>query len=128
MSKDKTIYWIATAVVCSVMVFSAINFNLENPVGPMKGAFAHLRLPDYFRIELTTAKVLGVLALLTPGVPFKAKEFAYFGFAITLVSASIAHFSCGDSLLFVVDPLLFLGALITSYVYGEKLRGQKSRA
>jgi hypothetical protein len=121
MTKDKAIYWMATGIVCAVMVFSAINFNLENPVGPMKGAFAHLGFPDYFRIELTVAKALGVLALLIPSIPSKAKEFAYAGFAITLVSASIAHFSSGDPLLFVVDPLLFLGALVTSYVYFNKL-------
>jgi hypothetical protein len=102
------------------MVFSAINFNLANPLGPMKGAFTHLGFPSYFRIELTAAKALGVLALLIPGVPRKAKEFAYVGFAITLISASIAHFSVGDSLLFVLDPLLFLGALITSYVYFDR--------
>ena len=120
MTKDKTIYSIATGIVCSVMVFSAINFNLANPLGPMKGAFTHLGFPSYFRIELTTAKALGVLTLLIPGIPRKAKEFAYFGFAITLISASIAHFSVGDSLPFVVDPLLFLGALITSYVYFNK--------
>jgi len=120
MTKDNIIYTVTTGIVCSVMVFSAINFNLANPVGPMKGAFAHLRLPDYFRIELTVAKALGVLALLVPVVPRKVKEFAYFGFAITLVSASIAHFSVGDSLLFVVDPLLFLGVLIASYVYSNR--------
>ena len=121
MTKDRAIYWIATGIVCAVMVFSAINFNLENPLGPMKGAFGHLGFPDYFRIELTVAKTLGVLALLIPGIPFKAKEFAYAGFAITLISASIAHFSSGDPVLFVVDPLLFLGALVTSYVYFNKL-------
>jgi hypothetical protein len=103
------------------MVFSAINFNLENPLGPMKGAFRHLGYPDYFRIELTVAKALGVLALLIPGIPSKVRDFAYAGFAITLISASIAHFSVGDPLLFVIDPLLFLGALITSYVYFQKL-------
>ena len=120
MTKDKAIYWITTGMVCSVMVFSAINFNLANPVGPMKGAFVHLGFPDYFRIELTVAKVLGVLALLMPGIPSKAREFAYAGFAITLMSASIAHFSVGDPLLFVIDPLLFLGALVTSYAYFNK--------
>jgi hypothetical protein len=121
MNRNKRIYWIATGIVCAVMVYSAINFNLENPLGPMKGAFKHLLLPDYFRIELTTAKVLGVLALLIPGLPIKVREFAYAGFAITLVSAAIAHFSVGDAWFFVVDPLLFLGALITSYVYFLKL-------
>jgi hypothetical protein len=115
--RDSVIYWISTAIVCAVMVFSAINFNLTNPVGPMKGAFVHLGYPDYFRIELTIAKALGVLALLIPGVPRQVKGFAYAGFAITLTSASIAHFSSGDSVMFIVDPLLFLGALAVSYFY-----------
>jgi hypothetical protein len=51
------------------------------------------------------------------------KEFAYFGFAITLVSASIAHFGRGDAslnMLYVIDPLVFLGLLIVSYFYFEK--------
>jgi len=64
MKKDKVIYWTATGIVCSVMVFSAINFNLKNPLGPMKGAFTHLGFPNYFKIELTVAKILGVSALL----------------------------------------------------------------
>src|SRR4249920_2521112 len=38
------------------------------------------------------AKILGVLALLIPSIPARIKEFAYFGFGITLISASIAHF------------------------------------
>src|SRR5262249_38146554 len=98
-----------------------INFNLRNPLGPMKGAFRHLGLPDYFRIELTVAKALGVLALLLPGLPIKVREFAYAGFAITLVSAAIAHFGVGDALLFIVDPLFFLAALVVSYVYFGRL-------
>jgi hypothetical protein len=122
MKKDSVIYWAATGMVCAVMVFSAVNFNLANPIGPMKGAYHHLLLPDYFRIELTIAKVLGVLALLAPHVPVKVREFAYSGFAITLTSASIAHFSVGDSLMFIVDPLIFLGALVVSYVYFNRLQ------
>jgi hypothetical protein len=118
--KDRIVYGIATGLVCAVMAYSAVNFNLKNPLGPMKGAFRHLGYPDYFRIELTAAKALGVLALLLPGLPRKVREFAYAGFAITLVSAAIAHFSVGDAWFFVVDPLFFLGALVTSYVYFEK--------
>jgi DoxX-like family len=121
MRGAKAIYWTTTGIVCSVMVFSAINFNLKNPFGPMKGAFVHLGFPSYFRIELTVAKALGVLALLLPSVPRKIKEFAYSGFAITLISASIAHFSVGDGILFVIDPLLFLVTLIVSYLYFEKI-------
>jgi hypothetical protein len=132
MKKDKIIYWTTTGIVCAVMVFSAINFNIKNPLGPAfkdasgqaQSAFAHLGFPNYFKIELTVAKILGVLALLIPNIPPKIKEFAYFGFAITLISASIAHFSSGDGILFVIDPLIFLGILIVSYLYFNKIKKQ----
>jgi hypothetical protein len=48
-------------------------------------AFAHLGFPAYFRVELSWAKFLGVLLLLTP-VPRELKEWAYAGFAITIVT------------------------------------------
>jgi len=111
------IYWTSTGIVCAVMVFSAVNFNLSHPLGPMKGAFVHLGLPNYFKIELTTAKILGVLALLIPGIPRTIRDFAYAGFTITLISASIAHFASGDGLMFIVDPLIFLAVLAVSYRY-----------
>src|SRR6267143_3936702 len=124
--RERPIYLITTGLVLAVMVFSIINFIFNDhfpfPNGP-EGAFVHLGFPTYFKVELTLAKILGVLALVIPAVPFKVKEFAYFGFAITLVSASIAHFGRGDaslSVLFVMDPLVFLGLLTVSYVYFEK--------
>jgi hypothetical protein len=126
--RDTIIYWSATGIVCSVMVFSIINFVFNDhfpfPNGK-EGAFVHLGLPNYFKIELTIAKTLGVLALLIPSVPTKIKEFAYFGFGITLLSASIAHFARGDgelSILFVIDPLIFFGILAVSYGYFHKLQ------
>jgi hypothetical protein len=57
--------------------------------------FTHLGFPGYFRVELSWAKFLGVVVLLTP-VPARLKEWAYAGFAITLASALIAHFALGD--------------------------------
>lgn len=125
-NREKLIYRTTTGIVCAVMVFSIINFIFNDhfpfPNGS-EGAFVHLGLPHYFKIELTTAKILGLLALLIPSVPFKIKEFAYFGFGITLISASIAHCARGDarlSVLFILDPLFFLILLIVSYVYFEK--------
>jgi hypothetical protein len=46
-------------------------------------------------VELSLAKLLGVLLLVTP-VPPRVKEWAYAGFAINLASALIAHVSVGD--------------------------------
>jgi hypothetical protein len=125
-TREKVIQRTATGIVLAVMVFSIVNFVFNDhfpfPNGP-EGAFAHLGLPLYFKIELTTAKILGVLALLLPNVPIKVKEFAYFGFGLTLVSASIAHFASGDarlSVLFIVDPLVFFCILMVSFFYFEK--------
>ena len=61
----------------------------------MAEAFTHLGFPDYFRVELSLAELLCVVLLLAP-VPARLKEWAYAGFAITLGSALIAHFSVGD--------------------------------
>jgi hypothetical protein len=58
------------------------------------------------------------------------KEFAYFGFGITLLSASIAHFSVGDwhrSPVFVIDPLIFFVLLTISYVYFNKREDGRRR-
>lgn len=58
----------------------------------MAGAFSGLGFTeDYFRIELAIAKTLGALALIIPFVPKWMKNFAYAGFTINLVSATIAH-------------------------------------
>jgi DoxX-like family len=131
-TKDRAIYWATTGMVLFVMIYSIITFAFFDRALYPEGAFVHLQLPNYFRIELTVAKTLGVLALLIPSVPFKVKEFAYFGFAITLVSAAIAHYAVGDAArpplyaFYIVDPLIFLGLLIVSYRYFHKLRQQSS--
>ncbi len=122
MKKDKIIYWTSTGIVSAVMVFSVINFTFIDRYPFPEGAFVHLGLPQYFKIELTVAKILGLFVLLIPNLPARIKEFAYFGFAITLVSACIAHFSTGDPVVpFIVDPLGFLCILVVSYLYYHKL-------
>jgi DoxX-like family len=127
MKRDTIIYWTTTGVICAVMVFSAINFSLSHPLAPGGESFGHLGYPYYFKTELTTAKILGVLALLIPSIPATLKEFAYFGFAIVLISASIAHFSIGDGMMFVVDPLIFFCVLIVSYAYFRNRYRLRSR-
>jgi hypothetical protein len=85
-------YWIATALLCLQMTFTAY---AQLTLPQVAESFAHMGFPDYFRIELAWAKLLGVAALLAP-VPGRLKEWAYAGFAFTLVSAVIAHLAVGD--------------------------------
>jgi hypothetical protein len=85
-------FWVATAIFCLQMGFTAYA-QLRLP--QVAAAFAHLGFPEYFRIGLSWAKLLGLLVLLAP-VPARLKEWAYAGFAFDLVSAVVAHLAVGD--------------------------------
>jgi DoxX-like family len=117
MKRDQITYWTATVIVAAIMLWSACNFAFNEE---MQDGFTHLGLPGWFRIELTIAKILGALALLIPIIPPRIKEFAYFGFALTIVSACIAHLATGDGILRGLEPLVFLGVLVVSYWYYPK--------
>ncbi len=92
-------FWISTVLFALQISFTAYA-QLRLP--QVAAAFAHLGFPAYFRIELSWAKLAGVAALLIPMIPVRRdflyllKEWAYAGFAITLVSALIAHLAVGD--------------------------------
>jgi len=86
------VYWIVTALFCLQMGFTAY---AQMRLPQVAEAFTRLGFPAYFRVELSWAKLLGVLLILAPA-PARLKEWAYAGFAITIVSALIAHFAVGD--------------------------------
>src|SRR5262245_5788662 len=77
------VYWIATTLFCLQMSFTAYA-QLRLP--QVAATFVRLGFPDYFRVELSWAKLIGVILLLVP-VPARLKEWAYAGFAINLVRA-----------------------------------------
>jgi DoxX-like family len=89
---ETIIYWTVTVLLCLQLGFTAY---AQLALPQVAQAFAHLGFPDYFRVELTWAKLLGIVLLLAP-VSARLKEWAYAGFAITLVSALIAHLAVGD--------------------------------
>jgi hypothetical protein len=101
-------FWIVTALFCLQIGFTAYA-QLSLP--QVAEAFIHLGFPAYFRVELSWAKFLGVGLLLAP-VPARLKEWAYAGFAITLVSALIAHFAVGDG------PEAWGWAAVTGVLWG----------
>lgn len=118
MKTQKTIYWITTGLFSAVMLLQAYAYLATDM---MKGAFTHLGLPDYFRIELAIAKILGVTVLLIPALKGRIKEWAYAGFSIVLVSGFIAHFSKGDPASVWIMPLVPFVILLFSYYYYHKI-------
>lgn len=85
-------YWTLTVLFCLQMSFTAY---AQLTLPQVAHAFTQLGFPDYFRIELSMAKLVGVVLLLSP-VPARFKEWAYAGFGIDLASAVIAHLAVGD--------------------------------
>ena len=117
--KLKIAYWVLTGLFGLMMLASGVMY-LSGAPEPVEG-FRHLGYPDYFRTLLGIAKVLGAVALLVPMVPRTLREWAYAGFAINLVSASVSHYASADPMSQVIGPVLFLGVLLTSHQLWHRL-------
>lgn len=89
---DAIIYWVITGIFVLQIGFTAY---AQLTLPQVAEAFRHMGFPDYFRIQLSCAKFIGIALLLLP-VPPRMKEWAYAGFAIDLASAVIAHLAVGD--------------------------------
>ncbi|HTV10044.1 MAG TPA: DoxX family protein [Candidatus Aquilonibacter sp.] len=113
-------FWISTALFCLEMSFTAY-YELANAgVGEN---FARLGFSNHaFHVELSVAKILGVLALLIPLAPARLKEWAYAGFAINLISALIAHLSMGDRTAALVPSAATSVLWALSYFFWRRLQ------
>lgn len=110
----KIIYWTMTGIVALMMIFSAAMY-MTNP--EIAANFAKMGFQDFFRVELAIAKVIGAIVLLIPMFPTRIREWAFAGFAITFISAFIAHISVGDPTSAAVMPLIMLAFLSVSHYY-----------
>jgi hypothetical protein len=117
MDWKKLLYWTCTLLVSGMMLYTGYLYLTDEG---MKGAFVRLGFPGYFRVELAIAKMVGSIALLIPVLPMSIRQFVYFGFALTFVSACIAHLSIGDGFQAIHRPLAFLSLLGISYFFREE--------
>jgi uncharacterized membrane protein YphA (DoxX/SURF4 family) len=112
MKALKITYWTTTVIVALMMVYSAYAYLTQAAI---LQAFQHLGFPNYFRIELAVAKLIGAVLLLIP-LTARIKEWAYAGFAFTFISAFIAHTASGDPAANRIMPIIFLAILTISYI------------
>ena len=102
----------ATGVFCLAMTAGGTMNLMRAEV--QKESIVALGFPEYLMTILGTAKLLGVVALLIPGVPL-LKEWAYAGFTFDLLGASASHAFVGDPPMETVLPLIILGIAAASY-------------
>jgi hypothetical protein len=125
MSKQKIAYWVVTALVALSMTMSAGMYLTAQPQA-LEG-FRHLGYPEYFRLILGVAKLLGAVALLAP-VPRTLKEWAYAGFAFNMIAAAASHAGVGDGAGQIVSPLIALGLVLTSHQLWRRVSAGSTQA
>ena len=120
-------WWIVTALFCLEMSFTAYYELMRLPEAAQ--AFTNLGFPaPWFRIELSWAKVAGVIVLLVPMIPARLKEWAYAGFAINLASALIAHLSLGQGPRFWMPSATTSVLWVLSYIFWRRLQSPHATA
>lgn len=105
--------WTVTGLMVALMALSAIPDVLRIP-GAL-AVFRHLGYPPYLLLFLGAAKILGVTAILTPGVP-TLKEWAFAGLTFDLTGALYSHLSVGDPASAWMPAVIGLVLMTGSYI------------
>ncbi|WP_461069652.1 DoxX family protein [Spirosoma horti] len=119
MKRLTIIYWVTTVMFSLWMLANAYAYLTSEEA---RRLCAHFGFPDYFRVELAVAKVIGITVLVPPLLKGRIKEWAYAGFVITVISGFIAHLASGDSVRDSASALLALVLILISYASYHRLQ------
>jgi hypothetical protein len=120
MKTYRIVFWITAGIMILWLGIGPL-FAYDEP-DSLK-VIQHLGYPLYFSPMLTCFKVLGVLAVVLPMVPNRVKEWAYAGFGIDLICATIGFlFVDGFTNAEVFLPLTALIIVVLNYFTFDRLR------
>ncbi len=122
MKKTKILFWITTMII---FLFEGVMPALTSHTPLAVEGIRHLGYPDYFRVLLTVFKVTGALVLIIPGIGPRYKEWAYAGFGIVFISATVSHWVVDGLNMQAIFPLIVFGILIASYMSYHKMKLNK---
>ena len=112
MNALKITYRVTTGLVTvGMLIFFNYMFNQTMKIG-----YVYIGFPDWFRVELGIAKLLGAIALIVQKVSNRVKEWAYFVFFVNFFSAILAHYAVNDPVINIIAPLVTLILPIVSYI------------
>ena len=124
MTARTWIGWTVTTFMAALMVLSAVPDVLRIP--DALAVFRHLGYPPYLLIFLGTAKLLGVTAVLVPGLS-RLKEWAFAGLTFDLTGALYSHMSVGDGPAMWAPAMIGLVLMAGSYA-AYRVRSRQANA
>ena len=80
--------------------------------------------PAYFGVLLVGFKIVGALVLILPMIKARYKEWAYVGFGISFICASLSHGVIDGMDFQTFFPIIIFGILAVSYVSYHKLQSK----
>lgn len=116
MRLNKIIYWLATALMCAMFLYSATMYFTKTEM--VIGFFEMLNYPTYLVYPLAIAKILGVIMVLWRKSTWLT-EWAYAGFFFDVVLAFFAHQNAGHD---VTQALVTIILVLLSYFFGKVVR------
>ena len=115
MDKHRIIYWISTAVMCAVMLFSA-NMYLTN-YDMVAKFYTNLGFPTWIIYPSAILKILGVVVMIT-GFSRFLKEWVYAAFFFDMVLAFTAHQIAQDGG-FIFATIGLIALVISRYFWSK---------
>lgn len=113
-------FWVATSLIFIMEgVIPAFTSQTQTAID----GITHLGYPVYFAGYLAFFKVLGSLVLIIPKVPGRIKEWAYAGFGIDFISATVSWLFVEGLNPMALLPAAFMVILVISYVSYHKMNG-----
>ena len=111
-TKNVTAYWIFT--ILAALLFAGPGMALLLRVPHFTADMAGLGYPTYFLTILGIWKLLGAVAIVSPGLP-RLKEWAYAGMIFDLTSAAISRTIIGGDSLKILPPIVVGVIVILSW-------------
>ncbi len=116
MKTNKIIYYVSTALLTALMLFSAGMYIFNH--AEIADMFTGFGYPTYIIYPYAIAKLFGLVALWF--ISNKViKEWAYAGFFFAFILAFFAHVMIGDGE--QMGAVVAMVLLLTSYFTGKKL-------
>ena len=121
MKTTKIIFWATTSILFLTQgLMTAVMFKSPESVAGFKA----LGYPEYFRVMLSTFKILGAIVLIVPIFKGKLREWTYAGFGIDFIAAAVSIWATTGFGPHVITAFAFMGILVASYISNQKLQSK----